>query len=231
MADTPRSAEVPGRNRRILHWLVASAFIIMVITGLIMMVPSFSAAASGGWTRLAHRIAAVVLIAVPALYAIFRHKTALQWLAEALLLGPKSSGAQHTPTWRRIHKTLILMGYSVFAVTGLFQWFLKETVSRDVFQIALLIHDIAFFSAIVVFLYHVYYEFDWWLWKRSYCRHCQVALCAEACPTAALMPANGKGIERNPERCNNCRLCMQACRRNSYHRKTIHGMEPEPQAR
>ncbi len=227
MAVTREANGQAKPRRRLLHWVVAAAFLIMVVTGLMMMVPAFSAAASGGWTRLIHRIAAVLLVGGPLVYGAIHPREAWAWLKEALLITPGTSPG-HIPTWKRIHKALIVIGFVLLGVTGAFQWFLKGIVPGEAFQVALLIHDITFFSALVVFLYHVYYELDWWLWKRRYCAGCDMAYCAEVCPSAALMVSSNRGIERHTMRCDNCRLCMEICRRKGYNRKTVHGVQTSP---
>jgi len=65
-------------SRRVLHWVVAGAFLTMLITGLIIYTPTFSGLASGGWTRLVHRIGAVILVGAPVAYALLNRKAARQ---------------------------------------------------------------------------------------------------------------------------------------------------------
>ena len=213
----------PRKNRRLLHWAVAAAFLVMVITGLIMFVPSFSSLAAGGWTRLIHRTAAVVLIGSPMLYTLINPTAALSWLEEALLLRRKAS-VNASNTWKTIHKSLIAVGFILFALTGMIQWFLKGVVPNQMFQWSLSFHDIIFFAAILILLYHLYYEFNWWLWKRRYCLNCSHAYCVDACPTGALTHGLDGSVEYYPQRCNSCRLCLEYCQRSSYHKKVA---EPE----
>ncbi|HEY48450.1 MAG TPA: hypothetical protein G4O13_00210 [Dehalococcoidia bacterium] len=208
----------PQKKRGLLHWVVAAAFLVMVITGLIMFVPSFSSLAAGGWTRLIHRSAAVVLIGAPILYALINSTAALSWLEEALFWRRKTS-ANAPNTWKTIHKSLIAVGFIIFALTGMIQWFLKGVVPNQVFQWSLSFHDIIFFAAILILLYHLYYEVNWWLWKRRYCRNCSQAYCVDACPTGALTHGPDGSVEYYPRRCNSCRLCLEYCQRSSYHKK------------
>lgn len=214
--------ELSRSRRRVLHWIVAAAFFMLLITGLILYTPAFSTLASGGWTRLVHRLAAATLVGVPLVYALFNLEAARRWVAEAMIWRKTvATTSQTVSSWRRKHKLLISVGYIAFASTGLIQWFLKGTVSSDVFNISLFIHGILFFCAIVVLLYHVYFEFYWWLWKRKYCRGCGFAYCAEACPVHAIGVNQYSAIERDLERCNNCRLCMQYCQRNLCYRSSL----------
>lgn len=220
--ETPPKATVqaaPGR-KRVFHWLIAAAFIAMVLTGLTIYTPALSSLAAGGWTRLVHRIAAVVLLGAPLVYGLVNRRAARQWLREAAIWNKTVPAAPYVLNpWKRRHKFLISIGYLLFAATGMLQWFLKGVVSSSVFNVSIFIHDILFFGAILVLLYHMYFELYWWLWKRRYCSRCDFAYCAEACPVGAI--ASGENsITRDPQRCNNCRLCVDVCRRNSYHKKT-----------
>lgn len=53
---------------RVLHWIHASSFIILFLTGLILFLPPLAFLAEDSWTRLIHRIAAVVFVIIPLWY-------------------------------------------------------------------------------------------------------------------------------------------------------------------
>ena len=220
------SVERPVINKRVLHWIIAMAFIALFATGLIIYTPQFSSLAAGGATRIIHKIAAVTLIGGPIIYALFRPHTARQWLREAAIWRKLPADAPHFITpWRRKHKLLISVGIALFALTGALQWFFKDILPKGVFDVSLFLHSILFFCAIVVLLYHVYFEFYWWLWKKRYCRRCTFTYCADACPVAAVA-VDGGTIVRDSTKCNNCRLCMQDCHRKAHYRRAI-GTEPD----
>lgn len=206
-----------------MHWLVAVSFAALFITGLIIYTPQFSSLASGGATRLIHKIAAATLIASPIIYALFKRGIARQWLREAAIWRKIDSDDPHfINSWRRKHELLISIGFLLVALTGMIQWFLKDVVSAGAFNISIFIHDILFFSAIVVLLYHVYFETYWWVWRRRYCRRCNSAMCASVCPVSAVANTQDGTIERDSQKCNNCRLCMLDCQRKAYYRKTVY---------
>ena len=220
----------PAKGRRILHWVVAAAFFALFITGLIVFVPALSGLAAGGWTRLVHRVAAVILIGAPAIYALTNTRAARLWLKEALFWNRKTLMASNNRnTWKKTHKLLIAIGFALFALTGMTQWLLKGIVPSQVFQWSLSVHDIIFFGAFLVLAYHLYYEFDWWLWKRRYCRHCDLLYCVDACPTQALTLGTDGVVEYHPQSCDNCRLCTEYCRRNSYYKKVAKPSAKESQ--
>lgn len=206
-------------SKRLVHWIVAAAFFTLLLTGLPLLVPSISGLASDSWTRLIHRVAAIIFMSTPLIYALTHRSTARQWLRESLYWNKKTS--RNPDSWKSRHKTLISISFILFVLTGMLQWFLKGIVPSGIFQFSLMIHDVTLYFSIVVLLYHIYHEFDWWLWKRRYCRQCCFAYCANVCPTKAISLSLDGIIERHPLKCNNCRLCMDDCRRNSYYQKSI----------
>ena len=233
--DTGVRVVGPGKSRRVLHWTVAAAFIVLFITGLIIFVPAFSGVASGGWTRVLHRISAIVLVATPVIYALFNTSSARQWLGD-LAFWKKRPAYPHNRSnrWKDTHKLLISIGFVFIVVTGIIQWFFKGILPGGAFQWSLSIHDVFFFGAGLVLLYHVYFELDWWLWKRKHCRTCDLVYCAEVCPTRAMVRADDGIVEYRPRSCNNCRQCLESCRDKSYYKvvpkrvRDRSGEAPEP---
>ena len=68
---------------RWFHWAVTAVFLAMVLTGLTLLVPALSGLAAGGWIRLIHKIAAVLLAAMPLAYAFINRSAAGRWFREA----------------------------------------------------------------------------------------------------------------------------------------------------
>ncbi|NJN83425.1 MAG: hypothetical protein HC802_14830, partial [Caldilineaceae bacterium] len=65
---------------RIIHAVLASSFLILLITGLIIFWPPLSQYAAGGASRLLHRIGALMFIAVPLLYILLDRPAAKELL-------------------------------------------------------------------------------------------------------------------------------------------------------
>jgi ferredoxin len=204
------------RNSRIYHWIIVGVFITMLTTGTIFLLPAFSTIAAGGWSRVVHRIGATLLVTVPVIFALTNRSSVKYWFTSAAFW-TKRSIALNPDRRKGQHRFLISSGFTIFVTTGILKWLLRDYISPDVFQTARLIHDIAFFSAILVIIYHVYHELVWWLWKKRYCERCPAAFCAAICPTNAIETLPGGGIIRHPVRCINCRLCMWDCRQNKYY--------------
>ena len=204
-------------NRRVFHWTVAVAFFVLALSGLILYTPALSTLAADSWTRIAHRVAAVALASITVVYAATNRRAALAWLKDAAFW---TAGASANPdTWKRRHKTLITLGVALLAVTGFIQWFLKDALPRDAFFPFVMVHDILFFSAMIVLLFHVYHEFDWWLWKKRCCAGCTAPLCSRVCPSNSISAREDGSVVRDTV-CNNCRLCMNVCRRRLYYVKS-----------
>ena len=203
----------PRRSRHIFHWIITAAFFALFLTGLIIFTPPLGHLAAGGWTRLVHRIAVVILVTTPVIYVLTNRKAARQWLKETLFWHRK---ANQPPailrTWRRFHRTLVIIGYVLFSLTGMTMWFLKEIAPTSLLQWSLYIHGVIFILAGVVLLYHVFFEFDWWWWKRKNCRQCTHFSCIEVCPTKAMIRTPDGTVEFHRNRCDNCGICMQHCR-------------------
>ena len=182
-----------------------------------MFIP-ISSLVEGGLILRIHRVAAGFLIGVPLIYALLNYSAARKWLEEALFWTKQAS--KQPNRWKRYHKSIIVLGYTLFATTGLIAWFSKTAVSDDTFFFVVFLHDMLFISAALVLMYHVYFELDWWLWKRKHCQTCDTVCCAESCPSGSLVRRHDGIVDFSFSRCNNCRECMKVCQRNSYYLKT-----------
>ena len=56
------------KRPRIVHAMLASSFLVLLFTGLIILWPALAGLAPGGFTRWLHRVGAVVFMAVPVVY-------------------------------------------------------------------------------------------------------------------------------------------------------------------
>ena len=213
---TSEPAKKENRTR-VFHWIITSVFFVLFISGTVLFTPLLSKFAANSWTRLIHRIFALTLIVAIIFYTIINYRNASQWLKN-LAFWTKSSDV-NPDTWKRKHKALVIIGIATLIVTGSIQWFLKGIISIQVFMISIMIHDIAFFYVFVVLLFHLYHEFDWWLWKKRYCSRCHSAACAGICPVGSISIAYNQMVARD-DKCNNCRLCMKDCQRHSFYAKT-----------
>ena len=59
-----------SKTVRVLHWVNAVAWVVLIVTGLFLFVPQFGDAAVGGLSRLFHRIGAVVMVGWALIYVV-----------------------------------------------------------------------------------------------------------------------------------------------------------------
>ena len=161
---------------RILHWIHAGAFVALFVTGLILFIPPLGALAQDGWTRLIHRIAAVIFVVAPVIYIPMNWKSTwkgikeafswgleedLGWLRAApryyLLCDEEAMPPQrHMNTGQKMWWLLVIVFGLIFVVTGAIMWFAKITAPTVVLQWVVFIHDVAFIVTGLMFFVHIY---------------------------------------------------------------------------
>jgi len=171
----PRVIERYSRKGIWFHWIHTAAFMVLLITGAILIIPGLGGAAAGGITRVIHRVAVVVFVVAPIVYAIIDFKSAMHFIKETLTWGKgdinwvKSApdyyfgGAEDKmPAQGKINTgqklwQLILLGTSIiFVITGIIMWFFKGVVPAGLFQWSVIFHDIAFIGVLAMLLVHIY---------------------------------------------------------------------------
>jgi len=70
-------------GQRVVHALLASSFLILLITGMMLFWPPLSQYAAGGMSRSIHRVGAVLFILVPIVYLIVDRHGAKELLVES----------------------------------------------------------------------------------------------------------------------------------------------------
>ena len=160
---------------RILHWVHTAAFLLLLITGIILFVPAFGAAAQDSWTRVIHRIGAVIFVLAPLIQILANRKTAwasvkraftwngedLQWaiaMPRYYFLGDESTmpPQDEMNTGQKLWYTLLLIFGPIFLITGILMWFFKYSLPSAVFQWSVFVHDVAFIVVFLMFLVHIY---------------------------------------------------------------------------
>ncbi len=164
------------RKRSIaLHWVHSAAFIILVVTGLLLYVPAFGGAASGGATRLLHRIAAVLFGAAPLIYAVTNPRSAWHFIKESFRWGRADVGwvkaapdyyfggdedkmppQPHINTGQKMWQLIVILSSAVFLVTGALVWFFGTGLPTGFISWCVVVHDVAFIVVLLMFLVHVY---------------------------------------------------------------------------
>lgn len=164
-------------GQRFVHWVHAVAFFVLLITGMALVWPPLSFLAAGGLSRLLHRVAAVVFLLTPVLYALldFRGlrdliwdsftytREDLEWLKgfPGYFLGRTS----HLPpqgrinAGQKIHHALTILSYFTISASGLILWLGKGSLGPTGLLIATMTHDLSMAIMAVLTVGHIYFTF------------------------------------------------------------------------
>lgn len=162
---------------RIIHAVLASSFLMLLITGLIIFWPPLAEYASGGTSRLIHRIGAVMFMAVPILYIILDRPAAkellwdsfhydkddLRWLARmpryfmgrAVEMPPQG----RLNAGQKIHHAGVVVFSATIVASGIVLWFGKGTLGPNGLAVWAMIHDLSMLILTVLLVGHLYFTF------------------------------------------------------------------------
>lgn len=162
---------------RLLHWTHTASFVPLALTGLVLYLPFLSPlaqGAAGNWMRLVHRIAAIVFIAEPVLYAIIQPRRLLMsikefmldkedigWVKNAFGYYVLGRHGQMPPqgrfnTGEKMNGLIMIASWAIFVITGLIMWFGRGVLPVWLFQASVIVHDIAMIVAVIMFIIHLY---------------------------------------------------------------------------
>ncbi len=164
------------RPTRILHWVHTSAFIVLFLTGLILFLPSpVTLLAVGSWTRLIHRIAAVVFVVAPAIYIPMNWRSTLSGIKEAFswgsddlewvqaapryyFLGDEAAmpPQPHMNAGQKLWWFMVIVFGSLFVLTGIIMWAFNTIAPVGVINWSIFVHDVSFIATGAMFFVHIY---------------------------------------------------------------------------
>ncbi|MCI0476368.1 MAG: cytochrome b/b6 domain-containing protein [Anaerolineales bacterium] len=162
--------------QRIGHWLNALAFVILLLTGLLLFFWPLSPLA-GAWSRDLHRLAAILLVLGPIFYFLadrrgFFHllrvsftysRDDVRWFIKApwyfLGIGKDLPPQGEVNAGQRVHHAFTIVFYNLVAWSGFAMWFGVDHLPSQVFLGALIVHDVSMTVLTVLMLGHVYFTF------------------------------------------------------------------------
>ena len=163
------------RPTRVLHWIHTVSFLLLFITGLIIFIPAFGPAAAGGATRIIHRVAAVLFVAIPILRFIMGPGSSLKAVLKAFVWGSDDIGwLKAAPRYyflgddkamppqgemnsgQKLWWLVTVVAWLVFSVTGGMMWFGKEAFTPGALTFMVLLHDIMMAIVIPMIFVHIY---------------------------------------------------------------------------
>lgn len=171
----PRVVERFKKRTIWFHWIHTAAFLTLIVTGAILFFPGAGAPAAGGLTRYIHRVAAVIFVAMPVIYFFLNPRMVFHFIKETFTWGKDDWGwvqaaplyyfggdegkmppQGHVNTGQKMWQLIVLGTGILFLISGFIMWFFKDTVSTNIFQWCVIIHDAAFILAFLMLLVHVY---------------------------------------------------------------------------
>ncbi|MFQ6057396.1 MAG: formate dehydrogenase subunit gamma [Anaerolineae bacterium] len=163
---------------RFVHWLHFLAYAVLLVTGIVLYVPwlsAFTVGAAGLASRLLHRIFAVIFMVTPVIYLIFSPseffenlRLAFSWGADDwawfraawgyYARGEKGIMPEQGKfnTGQKLNGVVQVVGFFVFAITGLIMWFGKGAVPPGLYQWSVFFHDLAVIATVCLFTVHLY---------------------------------------------------------------------------
>jgi len=170
-----REVEKYRKPTRILHWIHAGAFVLLFLTGLVLFIPQLGIIAQDSWTRVIHRIAAVIFVIAPLIYIPMNWKATKRGIKDAFSWGADDIGwlqaapryyflgdeqgmppQGHMNTGQKMWWFIVIVFGVIFVITGAVMWFAKTTAPAAVLQWMVFVHDIAFIVTGAMLLLHIY---------------------------------------------------------------------------
>lgn len=160
---------------RVLHWVNLVSFCVLFLTGLVLFIPQLGFLAQDSWTRIIHRIGAVVFIVAPLIYIPLNWRATKKGISDAFTWGATDLGwlkaapayyftgdekgmppQGHMNTGQKMWWLIVLISGAVFVLTGIIMWFAKTAAPAALLQWMVFIHDIAFIVSGTMLFVHIY---------------------------------------------------------------------------
>lgn len=165
------------KRPRIVHALLASSFLVLLLTGLVILFPALSGLATGGFTRWLHRVAAVVFISVPVVYVIVDREGARElmidsfkydrddwrWLKQiwSYLFGHAANMPRQgrLNAGQKLHHAAVMLLSATIVGSGLLLWFFMPSLGGTGQAWVAVIHDASMLALTLLLIGHLYFTF------------------------------------------------------------------------
>ena len=172
---THHEVEKYRKSTRVLHWVHSGAFVLLFLTGLVLFIPQLGILAQDSWTRIIHRVAAVLFVVIPIIYLILKPKASWQGIKDAFNWGSEDIGwlkaapryyflgdekdmppQGHMNTGQKLWWFMVIVFGVLFVISGLIMWAFKTTAAPALLQWMVLLHDVAFIVTGAMLFVHIY---------------------------------------------------------------------------
>lgn len=184
MTDTHTDAQILRyrRGQRIIHAVMASSFLILLITGLALVWSPMAFIAAGGWSRYLHRIAAVAFMSVPVLYIVLDRSGAKEVLVDSFRYDRDDIAwftkmyryalgrtAEMPPQGRlnagqKLHHSVVIVFSAFSVVSGLILWWFKADLTTSMLAWTAMIHSLSMLVLTLMLVGHVYFSYVYTAW-------------------------------------------------------------------
>jgi formate dehydrogenase subunit gamma len=157
--------------------MLASSFLVLLLTGLVILWPALAGLASGGFTRWLHRVAAVVFMAVPFVYWFADREGAKELMIDSFKYDRDdwrwlkrfwSYAFGHTANMpkqgrlnagQKMHHALVMLLSASIVASGLVMWFFMPSLGPTGQAWAAVIHDLSMLALALLLVGHLYFTF------------------------------------------------------------------------
>jgi formate dehydrogenase subunit gamma len=170
-------------RQRIVHAIMATSFLVLLVTGLALVWSPLAFIAAGGWSRYLHRIAAVGFISVPVLYILLDRRGAKEVLVESFQYDRDDVAwfkkmyryalgrtANMPPQGRlnagqKLHHGAVIIFSAVVVASGLVLWLAKSSLSPTMLAWTAIVHDLAMLALTLLLVGHVFFTYVYKAWS------------------------------------------------------------------
>jgi formate dehydrogenase subunit gamma len=158
----------------VLHWVHTGAFLILAVTGAIMLLQE-DVYSNIYIAQILHRAAAVIFITVPVLGYFMAPRSSAGFIKESLKFGSEDvkwivaapdyyfgGREEGMPPQGRLNsgqkfwQSVVIFTGLIFVITGIPLWVFRFNLPVSAYEWILFVHGIAFVIVFVVFLLHIY---------------------------------------------------------------------------
>jgi formate dehydrogenase subunit gamma len=170
-------------KQRVVHAVMASSFLILLITGLALVWSPLAWLAAGGWSRYLHRIAAVGFMSVPFLYLALDRPGAKEVLVDSFKYDKDDVAwfrymyryaigrtAEMPPQGRlnagqKLHHSAVIVFSAVIVLSGLVLWWFKASLSVSMLSWTAMTHDLSMLALTLLLVGHVFFTYVYTAWS------------------------------------------------------------------
>lgn len=165
------------KRPRIVHAVLASSFVLLLLTGLVLLWSPLSFLAAGGNSRWLHRVGAVGFIAVPMIYWIVDREGAKELMVDSFkydrddwewlkrvwsyLFGHAANMPRQgrLNAGQKLHHAAVMLLSATIVASGIVLWFFKPSIGASGVAWAAVIHDLSMLSLTLLLVGHLYFTF------------------------------------------------------------------------